>query len=256
VNRLRGIAAAALLFALGTQTAHSQELLGEKLYADRVGGIEPGTYVAGDDLRFTLDPYGDAYLLRIGDDPEVYVLRNDRASLGGRLLKYDSGATALQVTGWGALTLYTDQQPDGLPAMRDGDSEPPELPQLSIQDMQSAAGDETRHLLYADRIAVNIAADWMALTVNPNARAIVFDAMQNTARGLDRFASREDARGAMAQRVSAVRLVLARWPSIRLWGRVLVITVDPSRGYAGRLSSRAIAQSLPHLLAMRRLAGE
>ena len=68
--------------------------MSQKLSAARVGDVEPGTYVAGDQVRFSLDPYGDKYLLRFDGDPEVFVLYTDHVSLGGRMLKYDSGATA------------------------------------------------------------------------------------------------------------------------------------------------------------------
>src|SRR5262249_41573970 len=153
--------------------------LGEKLYADRVGGIEPGNYSAGDNVHFTLDPLGDKYLLRIGKQPEVFVLHSDRASFGGRVLKYHSGGTALQVSGWGALTLYTDEQPAGLPAVREGDSTPPSPLQISLPDFQTAAQDEAQHLAYSHQLHLSFSADWDRLSGDANARALVFDAMQN-----------------------------------------------------------------------------
>src|SRR5262252_5532341 len=140
----KGAVVGAILLAASVSAAAAQQLIGEKLYAGRVGGIEPGNYSAGDNVHFTLDPYGDKYLLRIAAQPEVFVLHTDRASFGGRVLKYDSGGTALQVSGYGALTLYTDEQPAGLPAVREGDSTPPVPSQISLPDIQNAAQDETQ----------------------------------------------------------------------------------------------------------------
>ncbi len=76
--------------------------------------IEPGAYTAGD-VQFTLDRYEDKYLLRVAGDPEVYVLYVDSGSLGGRVLKFDSGAIAIRVAGWGGMTIYTDAKPTACP---------------------------------------------------------------------------------------------------------------------------------------------
>jgi hypothetical protein len=253
---LKGAIVGAFVLAVSAGGAHAQQLLGEKLYADHVGGIEPGIYSAGDNLRFTLDPYGDNYLLRITDQPEVFVLHADRASLGGRVLKFDSGTTALQVSGWGALTLYTDDQPAGLPAVREADSTPPVLPQVSLPDMQTAAQDESQHLGYSHQLHVSFLADWNVLANDANGRALLFDAMQNTTRGFDRFAARGDGRSAVMQKISSVKLMIGKSSSVLLSGRTLMVSIDPSRGYAGRFSSRAVAQSLARLLSVRQAANE
>ncbi len=250
---MRGLIAGIVL-ALSMSGALAQQLLGEKLYADRAAGIEPGTYVAGDTLKFTLDPYGDAYLFRITDQPEVYVLRTDRAALGARVLKYDSGATALQVANWGALTLYTDQQPAGLPAVRDSDSVAPTPPSVSLADLQVAADDEAQHLSYIRKIAVSFVIDWNALANDANARALVFDALQNASRGFERFAGNDAGRNAVAQKITTVKLVLGKPSGILLWGKTLVIAIDPAKGYEGRASSRAVSLALGKLLSVRQAA--
>lgn len=253
----RGFATGTVLVALLLMGGvRAQSLLDEKLNATEIGGIEPGAYDAGDDLHFTLDPYGDNYLFHRSDEPEVFVLHSDRASLGGKLLKYDSGATALQVSGWGALTLYTDAQPEGLPAVRDGDSTPPAPQPISLNDLQLAAQDEAAHLAYARKVNLTFSADWRALSADANARAVVFDAMQNVARGLERFAQRDDARSAVAQRISSVKLTVGKNDGVLLWGRTLVVGIDANKGYAGRASSRAVAQSLAKLLSVRQAAND
>ncbi len=100
------------------------------------------------------------------------------------------------------------------------------------------------------QLRISFTADWNALT-DATARAFVFDAMQNTARGLERFASRDDGRNALAQKVSTVKLVLGKASSILLSGRTLVVSIDAGHGYAGRVSSRAVAQALSRLLSVK-----
>ncbi len=246
--KLFGIALATALVLAGGAAA--QDPLSEKLSEQRVGDIQPGSYAAGDDLHFTLDPYGDKFLLRFVDDPEIYVLYTDHASLGGRELKYDSGETALLVSGWGGMTLYTDGNPAGLPAVRDGDSFPPSISAISLSDMQEAAQDEAEHLAYVRRITLSFDADWNGLAGDSNLRALAFDALQNAARGLERFAANPAGRSALSEKVTAVKLTQSSKPTIALNGKTLVVTFTPPRGYAGRASSRAIARALEKLFSV------
>ncbi|HEY6578281.1 MAG TPA: DUF4908 domain-containing protein, partial [Rhizomicrobium sp.] len=116
--RIGFIAGAALLLgALDVQGARATESVESRLSSDRLGSIASGTYLAADHIGFALDAAGPDYLLSFDGSPEIFVLHADNASLGGRVLKYDSGETALQVSGWGGVTLYTDAYPAGLPAV-------------------------------------------------------------------------------------------------------------------------------------------
>src|SRR5437868_12208751 len=110
-----------------------------RIFGSRLGDVQNGAYVAGDSLRFEIERAGNAFLVRFEPDPELFVLYSDHSSLGGRILKYDSGETAIRVAGWGALTLYTDQQPNGTPAIRTGDAPPLAPAPVSLQDVQYIA---------------------------------------------------------------------------------------------------------------------
>jgi uncharacterized protein DUF4908 len=250
----KGIFSALIFLAACATAATAQETMSEKLSAGHLGGIEPGSYVAADSLHFTIEPVGDKYLFRIGDQPEVFVLYTDHAALGSRVLKYDTGSTALQVSGWGGLTLYPDGDPTGLPAVREGDSEPPTLLNVSLPEIQAAAQDEGQHLAYSRQLNIVFSADWDKLNEDANARALAFDAMQNVARGLDRFSTRADARNALVQHVGAVKIAVARKPSIILNQKTLVVSIDPDLGYSGRSSSRAVARALSRLLNVKQAA--
>lgn len=220
-----------------------------RLSQEHVGDIDTGTYTAGN-TAFTLDRYADKYILRFSGDPEVYVLYADRASLGGKILKYDSGATVLRVAGWGGMTLYTADNPGGVPTERTGDSLPPSLTTISLSEMQSAAEDEAAHLAYSHHVHLNFTADWSALSGDSRLRAECFDALQNTERGIARFASNDKARAAFAKKIDQVRLALGTKPIMYLSGRTLNVIFNAQTGYVGRASSRGIARALGQLLSV------
>jgi hypothetical protein len=217
----------------------------ERIEQQHFGSIATGDYQAGDNLRFSIVRYRDEYLMRFAGQPEVFVLYADFGSLGGRVLRYDSGAIAIQVAGWGEMTVYTDDQPQGLPTARTGDSSAPSPPSVTLAQVQSAADDEAAHLTYARGVRVSFAADWNALSSDSSLRALAFDAMENAARGIDRFTANQAARGVFTQKVSAVRIMQTTdKPKIWVTDKTLVVTFNPHQGYIGRASSRAIAFAL------------
>jgi hypothetical protein len=228
--------------------AEPREALEARLSSDRLGRIDSGTYLAADRISFALDSSGANYLLSFTGTPEIFVLHPDSASMGGRILKYDTGETALQVSGWGALTLYTDTETDGLPAVRTGDFTAPVLPAVSLDEVQNAAREDTGELGALDHLAVTINADWAALANNGQARAIALDAMENVARGIERFCRSAHRHDAFARRVTSVTLAMAGRPTVTLEDKILFVTFNPDLGYEGRASSRSIAFALGMLL--------
>jgi hypothetical protein len=230
--------------------AYAQDSLGARLMMDRLGDIQTGTFTAGDSVRFTLSRYSEKYLMRFDGDPEIYVLYADHGSLGGRVLRYDSGGTALAVSGWGAMTIYTDAAPAGLPAERNGDCPVPVLPQVSLAAVQAAADDEGQHLAYMHGIRMSFATDWAQLAADAGLRVLTFDAMQNAARGIDRFALNAKARAALVAKMDSVEILTGGHPTIALHGRTLLVTFAPGRGFAGRASSHGIARALGQLLSV------
>src|SRR5438874_7710598 len=118
---MRAIPAVILIWSLAVPAAWAQtaapegDAMSARLSADKVGDIQSGSYSAGDTVAFSLQSYGDKFLLRFDGGSETFVLGVDRVALGGRELKYDTGATALRISVWGGMTLYTDRAPGGLP---------------------------------------------------------------------------------------------------------------------------------------------
>jgi hypothetical protein len=236
---------AALLFA---QDAAARDSFLERLFSDRPGQIDSGSYLAGDRVGFTLDRSGPNYLLRFDSSPEVFALSPDSAAMGGRVLRYDSGETAVQVSSWGGVTLYTDSQPSGLPAVRTGDSTIAEPASTSIAELENSAEDESADLARQRHLDVAFKADWNGLEGNASARALAIDAMNNVARGLERFGRSARRHDALARRVRTVMFMIAGRPAVTLNGKTLTVTFDPGQGYQGCASSRTIARALESLV--------
>ena len=186
-----------------------------RLSAEKVGDVEAGNYSAGDDINFTILPYGDKYLLRFDDSPENFVLYGDRVALGGRVLKYDTGAMALQVSVWGGVTLYTEQAPGGLPATRTGDATAPPRLAVSAANLAAALADEGSHLAYVQQMKLHFSADASILKNDDDARANAFDTLVNSAMGIERVIATPAGRSAFARRFDAVRIVEGDKPDHR-----------------------------------------
>jgi hypothetical protein len=237
----------ALLFCAFCACAPTQPALAQpndRNNQQRFGFVQIGEFQAGDDARFSLSRYRGQYLLRFNGEPEVFVLYDVSGSLGGRVLRYDSGAIAIQIAGWGAMTVYPDNKPEGLPAMRTGDAPSPSLPIVSQSQLMGAADDEASHLAYVRGLHFTFTADWNAMANDGGTRSVAYDALENAARGIARFAASPAGRDVFAQKVASVRLQTSPKPLIQLVGNVLIVTFNPGQGYMGRASSRAIAFAL------------
>ena len=125
----------------------------------RVSDVAAGDYSAADDVNFTILPYGDKYLLRFDDSPENFVLYGDRVALGGRELKYDTGALALKISVWGGVTLYTQDAPGGLPATRHRRRHRAARLPVSAANLATALADEESHIAYVQRLKLHFSAD-------------------------------------------------------------------------------------------------
>ena len=225
--------------------------MSSRLAAERISAVTPGLYSAGDDT-FTLEAYArDKYLLRFPHVPEKFVLTQERSSLGARILKYDTGATALRVSVWGGMTLYTQDNPGGIPATRLGDAPVPGPMNVSAGELLTAFGDEANHLTYAQKIAVKFSADPAVMQADAETRGRAFDALTNAAIGIERFlASLPVARSIFAKRVNSVKVAEGGKPTITLTGQTLLVSFVPGEGHEGHASSLAIQQELGKLLAL------
>ena len=225
--------------------------MASRLAAERVGAVQPGLYSAGDSGSFILAPYGSRYLLRFSGRAENFVLTVDRASLGAKLLKYDTGSVALRVSVWGGLTLYTQDARQGLPATYQGEAPPPGALAISAGELQAAFGDEASHLTYVQNITLKFSADAAVLAADAETRGRAFDAMTNAAVGIERFlAAGPAARQILARRINNVKVAEGGKPTVTISGQTLLVSFVPGEGHEGHASSLAIQQELTKLFAV------
>jgi len=79
-------------------------------------------------------------------------------------------------------------------------------------------------------------------------RAVAFDTLTNTVRGIERFLVQPAARKALTSRIDSVRVAEGARPTVLIAGRSLIVSFVPDEGYDGRASSHAIAHALGKLL--------
>jgi hypothetical protein len=132
--------------------------------------------------------------------------------------------------------------------VRTGDSAPPVLSAVTPAEVRRAESDEGQHLAYLDRLKIAVTGDLNDLEKDTVERAELFDTMENTVRGIDRFCGYPLGRSAMV-RIDTLRIVITGGrPTANVTGHTLTVTYNRNQGFAGRASSRAIARALGILL--------
>ena len=242
------LAAALCRPALAQDADSPRDPMSARLSAEKVGDVETGTFNAGETLNFTLDAYGSRYLLHFTDSPERYVLTVERIFLGGRILRYDTGATALRVSVWGGMTLYTADAPNGLPATKISDETVTPRPPVSRADLVAAMVDEESHLAYTLGLRVRFSAEPSVLAGKEESRGMAFDALVSAEAGIERLMAAPGGRNALTRKFDSVRLVASAQPGITAFGKTLVVRFSPNQGAVGRASSRQVALQLGKML--------
>jgi hypothetical protein len=202
-----------------------------------------GTYIANDRVAFAVDHRGDQVRMRFLDNDEVFYLTSEMASLGGRVLKYDTGATALQVTGWGALTLYTTQAKGGLPAEYNEDMQNVDPPPIGAKDVKAFAAQLASDLSANEDFAIGFAADWDNLVHSDELRMLGCDAMRNVAYALKDLA-KAGRRSRISDRIHIIRIIRGAKPGVTMQKGILAVTIAPQNGPSARPSSLAIVEAL------------
>jgi hypothetical protein len=226
--------------------------MASRLASERVGPIQSGLYNAGDGGSFSIQSYGpNRYLLRFSGHSETFVLAMERASLGAKLLKYDTGTTAIRISVWGGLTLYTQNAPQGIPATYQGVAPASQPLAISALELQTAINDEGSHLTYVQNVPLKFSADPAVLAADPETRGRAFDALTNAAVGIERFlAATPSSRPVLAKRVNSVKVAEGGKPTVSLVGQTLLVSFVPGEGHEGHASSLAIQQELSKLIAI------
>ena len=205
--------------------------------------LPDGLYTANDQLLLYIDHAFGQVRLKFADGDEVFYLTNEPGALGGRILKYDTGELALQVAGWGGVTLYTSELKGGVPLELADVTDDLTPEPLSAEALKKLALMCAQDLAAHHDLTIEFAADWDALSHSESARALAADAMRNAATAFGHVA-KGPRRSAIAENLHLVRVISAAKSSASVRKGTLVIEFSPQDGAGARPSSLMIAQAL------------
>ncbi|MBA4794309.1 DUF4908 domain-containing protein [Phenylobacterium sp.] len=240
---LRVLVAATLVTAMlaaATQASAApgslrEGLFGEGRYDGRRFSAPPvGRYVVEDGRAFVLDRSTPRPLMKFENSAEVWVLQAQPAPRGDIIYKNDLGEPVLRATRLGGLTVFTQERPSGAPAALVGDSNPLRLPVLGPEALLQKLAQASARASRAARRLIPFEAD-----ASPQTAPLVADAAMVAAEAVVRMSANAEGRAALTK-VSKVTLVEGKRPGASLRAGVILITITPEDGLAGRPSSQKI----------------
>lgn len=238
---------AAALGLAGPSVALAQEssvlrdaLFGSQKSSRRSEAPPVARYVSESGQGFVLDRTATRPLLRFESSSEVWVLHPQAAPRGDTIYKNDIGEPVLRATKVGGLTLFTPDRPEGTAVAVAGQSQPIRLapmgPNTLLQRLAQASGRASRA---AGRL-IPFGAD-----ATPSSAALIADAAGLAAEAVAQVAARRGGKNALKD-IRRIYIAQGRRPEAEVQDNVLVITVSPSQGLAGRPSSQRIARAAGH----------
>ena len=192
-------------------------------------------YVSDEGQTFILDRSGPTALLRFEDSPEVVALTPTPAARGDTIYRDDMGQPVLRITKLGGLTLFFPGRPGGAPVAFDGQAPPIRLAPMSpVALLQRLAQASFRVTHAAKHLIVFDAQD-----PPPGSEAIFADSVLLTSQSLVRLSGSHDGEAIVA-RLGRVLFVPGAKGQAVMGRGVLVVTVNPNLGLAGRPSSARV----------------
>jgi hypothetical protein len=222
--------------------------LGDELFGHHAAKPPPvGLYRddADGDPAFVLDRSSSVLLLRFQDSPEIWLLTPHPAPRGDIIYRNDVGEPMLRATRLGGLTLFTPDQPDGLPAALVGEAQPLRLAPVPSEVAFLLRVTQAR--IHASRaVQRGITFDFHDVTIE--SVPVIADAANVTAEAVVTIARRVDGRRILAKLVR-VSFSPGRKPTVTMANGVLEIVVTAKADslvavIAGRPSSRRIELAL------------
>ncbi len=172
--------------------------------------------------------------MKFENSAEVWVLQAQPAPRGDIIYKNDLGEPVLRATRLGGLTVFTQERPSGAPAALVGDSNPLRLPVLGPEALLQKLAQASARASRAARRLIPFEAD-----ASPQTAPLVADAAMVAAEAVVRMSANAEGRAALTK-VSKVTLVEGKRPGASLRAGVILITITPEDGLAGRPSSQKI----------------
>jgi len=195
-------------------------------------------YVAETGDEFVLDRSASQPLLRFDDDFEVWALQPQAGPRGDILYKNDLGETVLRATKLGGLTLFTHERPEGAAVAVDGETNPIRLPPMGPSALLQRLAQASSRASHAAQRLVSVGAD-----ATPQSAGLIADAAMVAAEAMSHLSRTQAGRNAL-NKIEKIFVAQGKRPAASVQNGVLVVTVRPDMGVAGRPSSELIATAM------------
>ncbi len=190
-------------------------------------------------LSFILDRSAIApeVLLKYDDRPEVWVLQPSPAPRGDTIYRNDIGQPVVRVTRLGGVTLFTQREPEGVPAALIGDAEELQLSSIIPPEVFLLRGAQAA---YRAAQAAGHKMNFSTPRQVPSAWTAQFiDAFNVAADAIVKLGRGRKAKAFLAK-LEGVQFVAGPQPDVTVSGGVMTITIVPTKGFGGRPSSDRI----------------
>lgn len=221
--------------ALAAPGSLREGLFGEGRYDSRRFSAPPvARYAVEDGGGFILDRSTPQPMVKFEDSAEVWVLQPQPAPRGDIIYKNDLGEPVLRATRLGGLTVFTRERPSGAAAALVAGASPLRLQTLGPEALLQRLAQASARASRSARRLIPFEAD-----ASPQTAPLVADAAMVAAEAVVRLAADSSGRQVL-NGVEKVTLVEGRRPGASLRGGVILITISPEDGLAGRPSSERI----------------
>lgn len=242
---LAGAAAFALLSAVPAGAQQQPMSLGEAIFgrSQTSTTLPPvGRYTAGEQT-FVLEQRGGQALLRFDGSDEVWVLRPQTGPRGDLIWRNDVGRPVLTASRLGGLTVFTPNTPSGAPAAFASSAPRFQLPDISPEALLRMFVEASVRASRAIRHMVRFEGP---LDIRQGEEPVLAEAATLASQAITRVAARRQIPPAAARlrAVRVARVARGRRVDATIEASTMTVTVDPSRGTAGRPSSDKIYQAL------------
>lgn len=241
------LVAGAVTLGAGADAAWAQDagsvlreaLFGSSPNAQRRAPAPPvARYVAETGEGFVLDRTRERPLLRFESSSEVWVLQPQPGPRGDVIYKNDLGEPMLRATKLGGLTLFTRERPEGSAVALAGISQPIRLSVMGPNALLGRLAQASSRASKAAGRLVPFGAD-----ATPQSAALIADAAHIAGEAMMRVSDLPGGR-AKASVVQKIYIAQGKRPDAEMKRGVLVVTVTPQLGIAGRPSSERIAGAI------------
>jgi hypothetical protein len=197
-------------------------------------------YIIDEGGGFVLDRREKKPLLKFDDSSEIWVLQPMAAPRGDTIYKNDAGEQMLRATKLGGMTVFTQRRLTGSAAAMAGVAQPLHLSPLGAVGLYQRFFQAS---VRASRSAQHLIGFETADDAESSTVALFADSAAVAVEAVVSIASRPDGKPLLA-RIGKVVFLTGAKPQAALQNGVLLITVAPSQGIAGRPSSRRIQRAV------------